>query len=791
MPIKAPKIDLSPLLEKKSERITAYKRKKLKYHSETIKKHELEGRLEKDWEIQRTNKNTYRIKKDKRHDVLLEDRAWTLFYKMGYPILNDDRFVISYEREDGSIGKKQIDVFAKDDETVVIVECKSKKKRGRRTLQKDIHESIYLQQPIRNALHSKYGRKPALKIIWMYITNNIIWSKPDIERATSGNIIIVTENELDYFEAFLKHMGPAGKYQILSEFLKGQKIHGLDNVVLPAIKGKIGGETFYSFVCTPRALLKIAFVNHQALNHPDGRPAYQRMITPSRIKEIGKYIEKGGYFPTNILVNLIESPRWDAISSKQNTDPNIKFGWITLPKKYRSAWIIDGQHRLYGYSYLDDEYLDQSLFVLAFEKLSTHKEADLFITINNKQKSVPKSILVSLLSDLKIDSAVPKERISALSSGIVKILNSDPSSVFFNRFKIEGVTGGGNRNLTIPEFVNGLTRSGLVGKVVHNVLVPGPLAAGVDNETFKKATQILNLYFEEVCNAHPDRWANEPPSYIAVNPGIRAHLLLIDEIIRYRGFKDEIEFDSLPPDEIATILIESTKTIREYIKTATDEQIKDDFSRKFGEGGVKEYFWRLCELMASEYEDFGSEDFRDYLQQKKDGRAEAAHLDIIKLTEDITDYVIANLKRVYGEKELASGEKAYWAEGIDSRRAKEKAYKKQQDYGPQDQLPKEAYLDLVDLKDIAKQKNNWPHFESVFNIQMPDEQKGKKYYLNWLISFNELRRTPGHKSSLRVYSEENYAFIEWLKQEFYSRLKTATAEWKGYADSSLFKMGRR
>jgi hypothetical protein len=47
-----------------------------------------------------------------------------------------------------------------------------------------------------------------------------------------------------------------------------------------AVRGKIGGETFYSFVSTPRDLLKIAFINHQALNHPDGRPSGRALIQP-------------------------------------------------------------------------------------------------------------------------------------------------------------------------------------------------------------------------------------------------------------------------------------------------------------------------------------------------------------------------------------------------------------------------------------------------------------------------------------------------------------------------------
>jgi hypothetical protein len=48
---------------------------------------------------------------------------------------------------------------------------------------------------------------PKPKLIWLYVTSNIIWSEPDIERARDAGIYIVTENELNYFEAFLKHMG--------------------------------------------------------------------------------------------------------------------------------------------------------------------------------------------------------------------------------------------------------------------------------------------------------------------------------------------------------------------------------------------------------------------------------------------------------------------------------------------------------------------------------------------------------------------------------------------------------
>jgi len=112
---------------------------------------------------------------------------------MGYPELNGARFKVKYTRQDGSSSEKQIDVFAKDDETVIVVECKSRETRGRRTLQKDLHETESLQKPIATAIRQHYGSQFKPKILWAYVTNNIIWSEPDLERAGSINVRVITE----------------------------------------------------------------------------------------------------------------------------------------------------------------------------------------------------------------------------------------------------------------------------------------------------------------------------------------------------------------------------------------------------------------------------------------------------------------------------------------------------------------------------------------------------------------------------------------------------------------------
>lgn len=763
---------LSPLLQTPGALKAEYRKRQSPNIFENVHPADEQKYLEQGWQVHRRGTKRLRMKCAKPHSNALEDRAWCLFYRMGYPEVGGRGFKVKYHRADNTIGVKQVDVFAKDDETIIVGECKSRDSRGRRSLQKDLHETESLQGPIARAIRSHYGRDFKPKVIWLYFTPNIIWSEPDLERASAINIRVITENEFNYFEAFIKHMGPAGRFQFLAEFLQGQDIPGLSNVRIPATRGKLGKHTFYSFVTTPRNLLKIAFVNHLALNHPDGRPAYQRMINPGRIKAIGSFIRNGGYFPTNLLVNFNESCRFDQISNKDNSDPNIKFGWLYLPNKYKSAWVIDGQHRLYGFSHLDKKQIDSSIFVVAFEKMDIKTEADLFITINHKQKSVPKSVLIALQSDLKWGSSDARERVVALASALVKSINSDPTSPLFQRFSVEGVAPKENQNLTLPEVVKGLVRANLLGRV-GKTYSHGYLSGATDDETVTRSRHILNGYFSFVQEANPGRWEAGKNGCIAVNPGIRAHLQLIGEIIRYVQSKDS-KFDVLTATEqqvIETLKKWASPTFT-YIQNALDPVIIEKFSRKYGEGGVREYFYHLCEIIHTKIPDFGSDEFIGHLHKKADQRVTETNESIIDLVKTIRSYVIHILKKVYGTKEMKSGEKAYWELGIENAKAREDAYKLQQAAPVEKRLPKEVYLELLDLMKIVRQKGNWPHFESAFNIPLPGEREGSKtYYLDWMENLNELRRIPAHPADLRTYEEEDYAFIGWLKGEFYSRLE--------------------
>ena len=225
------------------------------------------------------------------------------------------------------------------------------------------------------------------------------------------------------------------------------------------------------------------------------------------------------------------------------------------------------------------------------------------------------------------------------------------------------------------------------------------------------ARKILNGYFRSLMEANPERWEKGRAAYICVNPGIRAHFQLIQKSLLYLTSVGAVDAMVDHPEKIVASLVSFIEPIRQFVSTASDKKVETNFSRKFGEGGVAEYFYNLCEIIQKKQKDFGSSKFKRYKERQADARIEQADIDIIDLQNSISQVVIETLKRVHGTHELPSGEKAYWDIEIDNHEIKQAAYKKQQMVAAAKRSPKEAYLDLIDFEKIVKQPGNWSHFE--------------------------------------------------------------------------------
>ena len=142
-------------------------------------------------------------------------------------------------------------------------------------------------------------------------------------------------------------------------------------------------------------------------------------------------------------------------------------GVLHLPPTYASAWVIDGQHRLYGYAYARESggYRQDStaLPVLAFENLPADREMNLFIDINSKQVKVSTGLLVELYANLHWESTEPEEAFQALLSRIASQLNSDPTSPLHDRMVVTGKKKTQFRCLTQTSIRDGLHVAKLLG----------------------------------------------------------------------------------------------------------------------------------------------------------------------------------------------------------------------------------------------------------------------------------------------------------------------------------------
>src|SRR5260221_1617766 len=731
----------------------------------TVPEGDVEARAADGWIFQKKVKgHKARLQKPLSVDAQLENRVWLLFYLMGYREIGGGRdFRINFTRKNDQGGEKQVDVFAKDDETVVIVEYKACKKPRKRSLQKEIEKFTNLKGHIARAVKEDYGSKFKPKILWIFATQNVQWSTQDVARAKGENIHVITERELRYYLQIAEHLRAAARYQFLAEFLRDQKIPELANYKVPAIRGKLGPHKFYGFITNAEELLKISFVNHRSLDDPEGAPTYQRLVSRTRMRQITAFLKGGGFFPTNLLINFSRPVRFEQISRDDTGD--LTFGHLYLPDRYKSAWIVDGQHRLYGFAHLPPDKRRQNLLVLAFEQLPKETEADLFVTINHEQKSVPKTLLDDLEGELKWESEIPAERLGAIAARLIGVLNSDIGEPLYRRFSQQGIPSTDRASLTIPAIKDGLRRSGLIGVVglKRKEFKPGPLSGVSDSETLDRSRAALNLYFSLVKVSNEALWDAGRLGFVCTNTGVHAHLRLFSALIRYMESNSKNDPRQLNPQELISEIEEYFEPVLKVLREADANKAEKEFKVEFGSGGFNEYYYRLCAIIQKQFTDFLPEGFETWNEEQSDERIDQADRRLKRINVIVQKVIFDTFKKHYGlERD------AYFNKGVIDKAIKTKAYEKSQDDSDEARLPLENYLDFIQYKKIAENKTHWPWFAPIFDIPEPGE-KGYSKNIQWMERGNALRRISAHATENRRYSKDDFTYIDFIFKSLWDR----------------------
>jgi DNA sulfur modification protein DndB len=650
----------------------------------------------------------------------------------------------------------------------VVAECKAASKATQRSLQKDVNEFAALQRPIANALRRAFGADFKRKIIWMFVTQNICWSGPDLARAHEANIHPLQARELWYFEEMAKKVGRAAKYQFHAEFLGGKKIPALKDRRILATRTRLGGQTVYLFSARPIDILRIAFVNHRDLRDPLGAPTYQRMVQPRRLKKIGEFLDAGGYFPNTILLNFHRRPRFDRTSADDASD--MQFGYLTLPDRYKSAWVVDGQHRLLGCTSAKSFDGLSNLFCLAYAELPLEEEAKLFVTINNEQKTVPKKLLAELDGELKWNSEDPHEQLAAIASRAIDLLNTESRGPFEDKVVSPNLKSSNEHPIDLPQFHQAIVASQLIGHVGPRTkkIVPGPCWDRDQKHTLERLVALLSWYFSLLRDANVDLWEGGKANKLCTNTGTAGHTRLLGGLIKYIEMRDGLSTTEFELDKLQEELLPLLQPVFDYIKRAPEEELRVKFTVPFGNSGPRHYFFLLVRIVRERLPDWVPPGYEEYIQQVSQSQVQRADQQVKWIQARVQRFVIERLREKLGDK--------FFDIGV-PKTVYQKAHQKRSDDPPEDRMPVENYLDFLDLRKIVEDREVWPLFEGELSIPLRDERKGKSKSLTWMDQINEIRRISAHPHG-RTYQPEDIELLKDIEKELRERLPAETNEFE-------------
>lgn len=718
----------------------------------TVKKLGEAPYLQDGWSIDKSNKRTTRLRKPKPGWKIFEDKLWIILSKMGFEEMNSDHDFKIPISEHPDVNSKQIDVFAKDEGVVLLIECKASDKESNGTFRKDILEIGGYREEVIKAVNSHYGCH--LRVGWIIATKNYLWNESDKQLALEKRVFVLTDEKLRYYELLVNHLGSAAKYQLLAEVFSDTHIPGLESRV-PAIRGKIGGYTFFAFAIEPARLLPISFVAHRMMTNQETLLTYQRILNKKRLQSIREYVEtEKGLFPNSIIINFRTYGGKDALrfdrSGKEEKDTEAMPGYLYLPNKYKSAFVIDGQHRLYGFSGTKAA-SKVTIPVIAFENLEPTSQARMFVDINSKQVKVPKNLLNDLYADLLWDSKDESEKMLALVSKIIGELNSDRASPLYGRIKSSSEADQA-RPITITTLAEALRKSNLLGQVNRgaNIPQPGPLYDVKEprmENSLRRAKSILIHYFDLFRRGVQSNWdlGDSEGGYLCTNNGLAALILVLKEIIQHIESEQRLKAVELGTSQLQDEIAKLAEPVIIFFKNASPSEVRD-FRRQYGLQGQRNSAFDLMEKIQGKYPEFKPSGLAKYTQEKYSTLNDRSRHLMPEVQMMIHEDVIAQLKSHFGEQ----GEKWWW-EGIPEEVRLDIASMQQKDPEHGDRL---RYFNLIHYQKIISK--NWELFKDKYGFSEAGSSKIKQ--LAWFDKLNAIRNKIAHPERGKV-SQEEFDFL--------------------------------
>lgn len=324
--------------------------------------------------------------------------------RIGY-LLKDLKFNDVEMGQSCLFGGRQIDVAGGYEGTFLIFECKSSDTPKFKNLRDAITDLEGKKLKIMEGVRERFGTKyDEVKFILALEDAEI--NEENAKLARDNDIFVWGEDYLKTAESLFSIIGQLVVHYILKELGASAKyITDADTISqyrVPAFRITVGKQQIYNFFIPAEKLLNLVYVFRL---QPGNEGAYQRFISEKRIfgskKEQGitDFIDCGGFFKTNVVCSFDLPVKFDPKSAGGIllNSSNIEFGILDIPKIYASVWVVDGQHRIYGYAGVKSELKQMNIGVVAYQDVNKTQQARDFIDINQKQKPVDPNYLWNLL----------------------------------------------------------------------------------------------------------------------------------------------------------------------------------------------------------------------------------------------------------------------------------------------------------------------------------------------------------------------------------------------------------
>lgn len=727
--------DLSVLKKK-------FKAKKSPYETRSISLNELDDYINEGWEEVSTSKHKAKIQKLKPTGIRFEDDIWCMFYNLGFRTLNyDENLVIQWGKNPED--KHQLDVVAVGEEAIFVVECKAAEKIKPASFKKEIGEICLYKDGVMRALQQIYGQEKRVKFI--FATRHYTFSEgcEDEKRLKESKIFQFTENTYDYVNSLIKSYKSTVIYQFYGLMFQHERINN-EKIRIPALRGTMGGHEYYMLSIEPAKLLKIGFVLHRTkVNTQISMPTYQRLLVPSRLKGIGEFIDKGGYFPNTVIVNFDDSNKKNRVQFEQaaggTDDTKTKLGYLIIPNAYCIAYIIDGQHRVYGYA--GSKYKDTNTIpVVAFNGLPSDEQLKIFMDINEHQKAVSPALRLDLNEDLNWNSPRLDSRLAALRSSIIKQLAVGNNSVLARKISI----GEDNAPLAFKPFSTALTQSSLLPKAtqkeftkhtdvcLYNTKCVEHNKAMIDSQ--KRISNLIKESYAYVYYKMNGQNAEDYERFIECNRGTYAFVLLISSFNEHLIHLGVLTQESNTKEQIEK-MSPYFDALVEYICDMPTEDRSQILLIK-GAGADTLWLRKYQNAIRQQIPSYNPEGLDNWLETQDKGLQEKGKTCGQRIEEHIKSRVLRKLEDLYGD---------LWENQIKS--IKGRCLMRMDDNEDTDQDWTDL-MNLQDLKDIIDGKwhvykendDSFITFEEEFSIQVTESfrtKADKTKWLNDLISFSK------------------------------------------------------